>query len=123
MALGVSVEEVAAATDIDTVKIELLERCSRRTLVSTVLKVQEFFEGRGVRFVYGDGYDVSFLKMPDGKRVYVDGSDQEPEVRHQVAAARPQPKPTSRPMGFPDPWEDRIVRTSWGYWIRPRKGD
>lgn len=109
-ALGLSVEEVATGTDLDLATVQRMENGHAWTKVCTVMAVHEFLKGMGVVFVYGDGHEVTYLRMPDGRQVYVDGSDLDSETRGQDGDGRPKG----------DTWEQRIVRTSWGYWVRPK---
>jgi len=111
--LGMSFEELAAATSIPVVTLERMERGHAHTSYETVTTVQRFFERKGVSFVHEDGGGMSYLGLPDGTRRYVDGSELEPEERERKFGKGRVGRTV----------EERTVRTSWGYWIRPKDGD
>jgi len=106
-ALGLSVEEVAEALTILAIKIERLENNHAHTTYATLMDVQRHYESLGLGLVYDDHGDVAYFRMPDGSHKYLS------EAETGVPRKAP-PRPGQ------DPWEQRIVRTSWGYWIRPR---
>jgi len=106
-ALRLSIEEVAETLSIPAIKIERMENNHAWTTVATVLDVQRHYEALGIALLYDAHGEVASIRMPDGSH------------RHLTEAETgvPMRKP---PRPGKEAWEDRIVRTSWGYWVRPR---